>query len=301
MTKPTTLTALAAITDDLICTIDADGKFSDVSASFSRVLGWTEGELLERPWSDFVLDEDRPRATRELGHLTAGGSAAFHARLLRADGAAEWVKWKAYQGSGEVYSIMLVEPPPSDAKIELTLQKVLQEHVADIKSEHKSIVHERDESLRRLGVAERQTTVQHNRAQTLQVLVGAAITIASAIGGVFVWAMQRVDAQAALQLEETDRRKSIDAKLGDNAERVGKLETDVKKLGRVAVEQQIVLVESMRHITDKIELAHPKTKDLAKPESIQRAEEQVDELQRRQGVDALFGEDNALEALDLVK
>ncbi len=45
---------------DLICVVDASGRFVYVSASVSRILGYSNAELLGQPMLDYVWPADRP-------------------------------------------------------------------------------------------------------------------------------------------------------------------------------------------------------------------------------------------------
>ena len=57
---------------DLFCIAGFDGYFRRINGNFSRVLGYTEEELLSRPFIDFVVDEDRERTKEVMGQLLNG-------------------------------------------------------------------------------------------------------------------------------------------------------------------------------------------------------------------------------------
>ncbi len=57
---------------DLFCIASFDGFFRRINSNFSRVLGYTEGELLSRPFLDFVHVDDREKTTNVMGRLLEG-------------------------------------------------------------------------------------------------------------------------------------------------------------------------------------------------------------------------------------
>jgi len=298
VTSSATLQALAEVGDDLICTLNLAGHFTDVSHGFLETLGWEEQQLLNSPWSTFVHPDDLGRVRRELAPLHDGsGSAVFHARLKRADQGHEWMRWKAYAGKGEIYSILSPEGPPQEARLELTMERLLREQLGDVQDRHEKQLKERERQREAtqgaLDVAEQEANVANTKARTLQVLVGAAIAVATAVGGTFAWAIQRIESNAARAAAQEEYRRQTQESVEDNAVRIQDLEGDVRELGRVAVEQQIVTVESAKYISDKIDAAHPrqvgKTK---KPPALKKAEGRVERLKKEKAVDELLKDDD---------
>jgi PAS domain-containing protein len=43
---------------DLVCTASLDGYFLSLNAGWERLLGWTRGELMARPFVEFVHPDD---------------------------------------------------------------------------------------------------------------------------------------------------------------------------------------------------------------------------------------------------
>lgn len=87
---------LVELSIDLICIASFEGYLLRVSNAWSRTLGWTEEELLSRPWIDFVHPEDREETQRQRQHL-AGGSRVlnFENRYVCHDGQYRWLSWNA--------------------------------------------------------------------------------------------------------------------------------------------------------------------------------------------------------------
>ena len=81
---------------DLVCIAAIDGRFKKVNPAFERVMGWTEEELLSRPFYDFVHPDDL-RATRaEVAKLARGiTTISFENRFVCADGGYKYLMWNA--------------------------------------------------------------------------------------------------------------------------------------------------------------------------------------------------------------
>jgi PAS domain S-box-containing protein len=82
---------------DLICTAGFDGYFKRVNPAFERVLGYSTAELLERPFLDFVYEEDRERTSAEATALMTEGHETinFQNRYRCPDGSVRWLEWIA--------------------------------------------------------------------------------------------------------------------------------------------------------------------------------------------------------------
>lgn len=81
---------------DLHCLAGFDGFFKQVNSSFCRVLGYSEAELLSRPFVDFVHTDDIAATMAEVGRLSKGShTVQFTNRYRKRDG--EWcrLEWTA--------------------------------------------------------------------------------------------------------------------------------------------------------------------------------------------------------------
>lgn len=81
---------------DLLCTIDADGRFQQLNPAWETALGWSRDELMAREYAEFVHPADRD-ATRAVVRAIAGGAPrpAFENRFRHKDGSSRWVSWTA--------------------------------------------------------------------------------------------------------------------------------------------------------------------------------------------------------------
>ncbi|HEY9042514.1 MAG TPA: PAS domain S-box protein, partial [Rheinheimera sp.] len=80
---------------DMICVIDAQGRFVDVNQSCERILGYSAAELLGRPFLDFTHPDDISVTEQEASLIVDGGKITknFRNRYLRKDGTVVHLMW----------------------------------------------------------------------------------------------------------------------------------------------------------------------------------------------------------------
>ncbi|GAA4447368.1 PAS domain S-box protein [Novipirellula rosea] len=79
---------------DLLCVASIDGYFKRVNPAFSRILGWSEKELLSRRFLDFVHPEDRKTTEQVVNRQIDGESVvAFDNRYQCKDGSWRILSW----------------------------------------------------------------------------------------------------------------------------------------------------------------------------------------------------------------
>ncbi|MBL0937834.1 MAG: PAS domain-containing protein [Gemmatimonadaceae bacterium] len=97
-----------AVTLDLLCFLDFSGYFRRLSPAWERTLGWSLGELLARPFIDFVHPDDRERTLNQNRAVRGGGQAlGFENRYRCKDGSYRWFRWNAAADvdQGVIYSV----------------------------------------------------------------------------------------------------------------------------------------------------------------------------------------------------
>ncbi|MDF9799269.1 PAS domain S-box-containing protein [Catalinimonas alkaloidigena] len=102
------LDKLFQLSMDMICVADTDGYFKKVNPAFSKLLGWSEKELLERPFFDFVHADDLQANTEELEKLSRGiTTLSFFSRFLTKTGEYRELHWVTTPdlSTGELYAI----------------------------------------------------------------------------------------------------------------------------------------------------------------------------------------------------
>ena len=81
---------------DLFCIAGLDGYFRRVNSNFPRMLGYSEKELLSRPFMEFVHPEDRDQTLDVMSQLQLGQPVVqFRNRYSVTDGTWRWFEWTA--------------------------------------------------------------------------------------------------------------------------------------------------------------------------------------------------------------
>lgn len=93
---------------DLLCIANIDGYLLRVNPSFQRILGWSNEELLSRPFIEFVHPDDQASALDELKKLASGiPVTSFTNRFCCSNGDYRHLLWTAYPESdtGFIFAI----------------------------------------------------------------------------------------------------------------------------------------------------------------------------------------------------
>lgn len=81
---------------DVLCSIDQQGRFREISPSCEKLFGYPAHELLGRSFIDLVLAEDRPRTREEISvSMQARASHGFRNRCRHRDGRVIHTLWSA--------------------------------------------------------------------------------------------------------------------------------------------------------------------------------------------------------------
>ncbi|SFP30878.1 EAL domain-containing protein [Pseudomonas borbori] len=81
---------------DVLCSIDEQGRFTQLSPSASAVLGYAPEELIGQPYLQFIADEDRERTRDTVAAIMAGEfHHGFRNSYRRKDGSTVHLLWSA--------------------------------------------------------------------------------------------------------------------------------------------------------------------------------------------------------------
>lgn len=108
---------------DVICTVDALGRFVTVSAACERMWGYKPSELVGQPYIDMIHPEDRQRTTETAAQIMVGGAVAdFENRYIRKDASQIHVLWSAYWSNADNIMFAVAHDITGRARIEQELR-----------------------------------------------------------------------------------------------------------------------------------------------------------------------------------
>lgn len=88
------LTGFFSLVPDMLSIADLHGRFLRVNRAFEETLGWTEKELLERPFLDLVHPDDREKTMKQLADVVRGvATRRFENRYRTRSGEYRTLAW----------------------------------------------------------------------------------------------------------------------------------------------------------------------------------------------------------------
>ncbi|BAZ01320.1 two-component sensor histidine kinase [Tolypothrix tenuis PCC 7101] len=113
---------------DLLCIAGFDGYFKHLNQTWSKVLGWSNQELIAKPFIEFVHPEDRESTILEAEKLTTGlDTIYFENRYLCADGSYKWLSWNSTTFHEEKLIYAIARDITITKEQEIVLRNSLQE------------------------------------------------------------------------------------------------------------------------------------------------------------------------------
>lgn len=91
---------------DLLCIASGDGYFKRVNPAFTQTLGWSTGEMLARPFLDFVHPDDHAATLREVERQVTAGEPVLHFenRYRHKDGSWRVLSWRSIPHGGLMFA-----------------------------------------------------------------------------------------------------------------------------------------------------------------------------------------------------
>src|SRR4030065_1121888 len=81
---------------DMLCIAGFDGYFKQLNPAWEEALGWTNAELMAKPYLDFVHPEDREHTIKAASGLADGKTViTFDNRYLCKNGTYKWISWNS--------------------------------------------------------------------------------------------------------------------------------------------------------------------------------------------------------------
>jgi PAS domain S-box-containing protein len=108
----------------MLCVAGFDGYFKEINPAWSKYLGWSEEELLAKPYIEFVHPDDR-QATIEAGQCLAEGKPVFgfENRYRTKEGAYHRITWNAFPLTQEQLIFSVARDSIDRERIEAALRE----------------------------------------------------------------------------------------------------------------------------------------------------------------------------------
>ncbi len=82
---------------DMLCIAGFDGYFKQLNPAWEKTLGWTNAELMAKPYLDYVHPEDREPTIKAASGLADGKTIiTFENRYLCKNGIYKWISWNSF-------------------------------------------------------------------------------------------------------------------------------------------------------------------------------------------------------------
>ncbi len=92
------------VSEDLLAVFDFDGYFLSINPAWSRLLGWTEGEIKSMHVSELRHPDDTPRLREGRAQLAKGvPTVRMENRFRHKDGSWRWIQWTMTASNGRIY------------------------------------------------------------------------------------------------------------------------------------------------------------------------------------------------------
>ncbi|RYG72917.1 PAS domain S-box protein, partial [bacterium] len=105
---------------DMLCIADRTGHFKRLNPAFETTLGYSMGELMKKPFFEFVHPDDLASTEKELARLSEGErTMEFVNRYRCRNGFYKWLSWTAVNYEGLVYAVAHDVTPLKEAEAQM--------------------------------------------------------------------------------------------------------------------------------------------------------------------------------------
>ena len=167
---------------DLLCIIK-NNYFIKCNKSFHKILGYTDNELYNTPYTDFIHPDDIEKTNKELEN-----AISFENRYITKDGKVIWLSWNSYFTDGLIYAYARDITSKKEFEKELVDAKDIAQKESKIKSTFvANISHEIRTPINAIiGMASLLETTQLNKEQTeyIKTIINSSGVLLSIINNV---------------------------------------------------------------------------------------------------------------------
>jgi len=109
---------------DMLCIAGFDWYFKQLNPAWEKTLGWTNEELMSKPYLEFVHPEDREATTNAAQRLEDGRIIiTFDNRYLCKDDSYKWISWNSYPLVDEGLIFAVARDVTEQKEMEQEIQK----------------------------------------------------------------------------------------------------------------------------------------------------------------------------------
>jgi two-component system sensor histidine kinase/response regulator len=132
------LNSFFSLSLDLLAIASAEGYFTRLNPAWTRTLGYSQAELVSKPFVDFVHPDDRESTYLAAQKLAEGEEiVAFENRYRCKDGSYRWLSWQAVPAKEQIYA----------AAHDITDRKRTEEHLQQAKAAAEAATRSKSEFL----------------------------------------------------------------------------------------------------------------------------------------------------------
>ena len=142
---------------DMLCIAGDDGYFKRVNPAWQRTLGYTEAELLSRPYREFVHPDDRQATDAQSARAGSDDVVYFENRYLHKDGTVRWLLWT----STPFPERQIVYAAARDITERKAAEQTMAEYARDLETTHRDL----EDQAARLAQLVKELEVSKRRAE----------------------------------------------------------------------------------------------------------------------------------------